>query len=115
VPRKKKRRRICVVWNSSDIIDCRRRRRGELWELLGSTYCEEEHQNTIQKLKKEDTERIFQSDFFLSWYIAWLFGEDEEENGSEEEEEDNNNNNIDDNNIDDDEKETKITEGTGME
>lgn len=49
----------------------------KLIESLGTTYCEEEHVNTLQKLKKAG-ERIYESDF-LSWYIGWLFGGDQGE------------------------------------
>jgi len=61
---------------------------GELLELLGLTYCEGEHQKTIKKLKKNDTERIYQSDF-LSWYIDWLFSDDDDEERYSDEEDNN--------------------------
>jgi len=48
---------------------------GELFESMGSTYCEEEHKKTLKKLKK-DTDRIYQTDFLI-WYINWLFDDED--------------------------------------
>ena len=48
---------------------------GDLFESMGSTYCEEEHKKSLKRLKK-DTNRIYQSDF-LVWYIDWLFGDED--------------------------------------
>jgi Ca2+-binding EF-hand superfamily protein len=57
---------------------------GDLFESMGSTYCEEEHKKTLKRLKK-DTNRIYQSDF-LVWYIDWLFGdEDSSDDDSDDE------------------------------
>ena len=55
---------------------------GKVIECLGSTYCEEEHRNTLKKLKKAD-ETIEKSEF-LEWYIKWLFGGDDDWDNDED-------------------------------
>jgi Ca2+-binding EF-hand superfamily protein len=55
---------------------------GKLIESLGTTYCEEEHAKTVEKLKKPGG-RVLESDF-LAWYIGWLFSGENDENEEDE-------------------------------
>jgi Ca2+-binding EF-hand superfamily protein len=48
----------------------------QLFELLNTTYCEEEHDKTSKRLQKADG-KIYMDDF-LNWYVDWIFGDDDE-------------------------------------
>jgi Ca2+-binding EF-hand superfamily protein len=58
----------------------------DVLEGLGSTYCEEEHRRTIRKISDDDGKISLAA--FLSWYIEWLFGEEEDSLSEEEDNED---------------------------
>ncbi|CAH0482672.1 unnamed protein product [Peronospora belbahrii] len=48
----------------------------KLIKALGSTYSEEEHTSTLKSLEKDG--KIYESDF-VSWYVNWIFGDDDSE------------------------------------
>jgi Ca2+-binding EF-hand superfamily protein len=54
----------------------------KLFKKMGSTYCEEEHDERMKKLAKDD--RIHETDF-AGWYVSWIF---DDESSDEEEEDD---------------------------
>ena len=57
----------------------------QLIESMNTTYCEEEHAKTVQRLKQADNDRIYLNDF-LDWYVGWLFGGDESDDEEDEKE-----------------------------
>ncbi|KAG6594144.1 Nuclear pore complex protein [Phytophthora cinnamomi] len=46
----------------------------KLFKTLGSTYSEEEHASTLHTLENDG--KVYEIDF-VSWYVDWIFGEDE--------------------------------------
>ena len=61
---------------------------GKLIESMGTTYCEEEHRRTIKKISTVDEssgDKVISKKSFVSWYVDWLFGDDDSESEDDEE------------------------------
>jgi Ca2+-binding protein (EF-Hand superfamily) len=46
---------------------------GKLMEKMGTTYCEEEHVQTVRKIS--DSNGNISKESFVNWYMDWLFGD----------------------------------------
>ncbi|CAI5737269.1 unnamed protein product [Hyaloperonospora brassicae] len=52
----------------------------KLFKALGSTYSEDEHASTVKSLEKDG--KVYEADF-VSWYVNWIFGDDDLESDDE--------------------------------
>ncbi|KAF4128018.1 Zinc-finger in Ran binding protein [Phytophthora infestans] len=52
----------------------------KLFKAMGATNDEEEHTRTIESLEKDG--KIYENDF-VTWYVNWIFGDDESESDEE--------------------------------
>jgi len=54
---------------------------GKVLEFMGTTYCEEAHRGTINKIstvsRYESGDRIISKESFVDWYVVWIFSDDE--------------------------------------